>query len=224
MLVKESLLVGDRIIYQDDDLYRFTSDAVLLSRFASVKKGDVVADFCSGSGIVGIHLYLISSGKAKSVTLFEMQKPLHDLAVMTVKENGISEVVTPVNCKVQDIGSEYREKFSLITCNPPYRVVGTGEENEKEEIALCRTEKALTLKELCVAAAKALKFGGRFAISHRADRLSDVIYNMKINAIEPKRLQFVYSGSSKTPYLLLLEGVKGGKPDLKILENLRNGE
>ena len=184
------------IIYQDDTLYRFTSDAVLLSRFATVKKGDVVADFCSGSGIVGLHLYAINKDKVKSVTLFEMQKSLHDLAVLTVKENGLEKVAFPKNCKVQEIGSEYDGAFSLIVCNPPYRVVGTGATNEKEEIALCRTEKALSLKELCEAAGKALKFGGRFALSHRADRLAEVVYELKKNGIEPKRLQFVYSGEN----------------------------
>ena len=187
-----------------------------------MKKDDLVADFCSGSGIVGIHLFALNEDRIKSVTLFEMQKPLHDLACLSVKENDLLGKVFPVNSKVQDIGSERNEKFSLIVCNPPYEEVGSGATSEREEIALCRTEKALTLKELCVSASRALKFGGRFAVSHRADRLSDVIYNFKTNNIEPKRLQFVYSGENKTPYLILLEGVKGGKSGLKILENLKN--
>ena len=53
----EDLGLNGLKIYQDGNLYCFTSDAVLLSRFARVKKGDAVADFCSGSGIVGLHLF-----------------------------------------------------------------------------------------------------------------------------------------------------------------------
>lgn len=47
---------GDKKIIQNTALYRFTSDSVLLSRFARAKCGDSVADFCSGSGVVGFHL------------------------------------------------------------------------------------------------------------------------------------------------------------------------
>ena len=51
----EELLVGGFRVVQDVNLYRFTSDSVLLSRFARAKKGDEVADFCSGCGIVAFH-------------------------------------------------------------------------------------------------------------------------------------------------------------------------
>ena len=50
--VVEELLVDNLKIIQDTRLYRFTSDSVLLSRFARAKSGDTVADFCAGSGIV----------------------------------------------------------------------------------------------------------------------------------------------------------------------------
>ena len=44
---------------------------------------------------------------------------------------------------------------------------------------------------------------------------------MRKNNIEPKRLQFV-SGGNKEPYLLLIEGVKGGKSGIKILKEAVN--
>lgn len=217
----EDLNLNGLKIYQDDDLYKFTSDAVLLTRFATVKHGDVVADFCSGSGIVGLHLYALNKEKINSVTLFEMQKPLFDLSNKSVIVNGLQEKFTAVNCKVQDISNEYAGKFSLVVCNPPYMPVGHGFYEKDDAIAVCRTELTLPLSELIKAIAKALKFGGRTAIVHRADRLSDIIYEMKKNNIEPKRLQFV-SGGNKEPYLLLIEGVKGGKSGIKVLNNIQN--
>ena len=45
----EDLGVSNIKIYQKDGLYKFTSDSILLAKFSKVKKGDVVADFCSGS-------------------------------------------------------------------------------------------------------------------------------------------------------------------------------
>ena len=67
----EELLEGGLKIIQDRSLYRFTSDSVLLSRFAKGKKGDRVADFCAGSGIVGLHFYALNP-HVSSVTLFEI--------------------------------------------------------------------------------------------------------------------------------------------------------
>ncbi len=208
-------------IYQDDERYCFTSDAVLLSRFARVKSGDVVADFCSGSGIVGLHLYGLNNTKIDTVTLFEMQKPLFDLSVKSIKLNNLENKFNAINCRVQDIGSEYAGKFSLITSNPPYMEKGRGFTEENKEIAVCRTEIELTLSELILSVSNALKFGGRFCMVHRSDRLAEIIYKMKERNIEPKRLQFV-CGKNKKPYLVLIEGVKGGKNGIDVLETLTN--
>lgn len=217
----EDLNILDLKIYQDDQLYCFTSDAVLLSKFARVKKGDVVADFCSGSGIVGLHLYGLNAEKIDSVSLFELQKPLYDLSVKSIKHNKLEEKFTAINCRVQDIDNSYAGKFSLITCNPPYMEKVRGFVDEKDCIALCRAEIALTLDELVSAISKALKFGGRVNMVHRADRLVDVMCCFRAHNIEPKRLQLV-SSADKTPYLFLIEGVKGGKSGLTVLENAVN--
>ena len=73
--VIEDIGIDNLKIIQDDSLYRFTSDAVILSRFASSKKGDIVADFCSGSGIVGIHYYALNK-RVKSVFHYFIEKHL----------------------------------------------------------------------------------------------------------------------------------------------------
>ena len=65
--VLEDMLIDDLKIVQDTRLYRFTSDSVLLSRFAKAKKGDVVADFCAGSGIVAFHFYILNREKLQNL-------------------------------------------------------------------------------------------------------------------------------------------------------------
>ncbi len=213
-------VLGLKVI-QDDELYCFTSDSILLSRFATVKKGDVAADFCAGSGVVGFNLYGLNAAKINSVTLFEMQKPLYELSLKSISVNGLEGVFTAVNTRLQDIGNEYAGKFSLITCNPPYMSKDGGAHDKDESVAICRREVALSLNELISAISKCLKFGGRTCVVHRADRLCDIVYTMRKNNIEPKRLQLVQSGQ-KEPYLLLIEGVKGGKSGIKILNNAQN--
>ena len=214
--------LGNNIkIYQDDALYCFTSDSILLSNFARVKNGDVVADFCSGSGIVGFNLYAKNSNLIKSVTLFELQKPLFELSSKSIVKNGLEDKFSAINTRLQDIGAEFAGKFSLITCNPPYMAKDRGFVDEKDFIAICRTEVELSLEELVTAIAKALKFGGRVNLVHRADRLVEVITALKTHGIEPKRLQFV-SGGKKEPYLVIMEGVKGGKSGITVHNTITN--
>ena len=208
-------------VYQDDELYTFTSDSILLSKFASVKKGDDVADFCAGSGIVGFNFYALNKGLIKNLTFFEMQTPMFNLINKSIKENELDKVCSAINTKLQDIDNSFNERFSLIVCNPPYMKVSSGEVNHLDNIAVCTSEVCLSLSELCVSFKKCLKFGGRVCLVHRADRLVEVICELKKNNIEPKRLQLVAS-KNKEPYLFMLEGVKGGKSGIKILNTIEN--
>ena len=211
-------LFEDKKIVQNTALYRFTSDSILLSKFARAKKGDVVADFCSGSGVVGLH-FLCLNGHISGLTLFEMQQSLAKMSEKTVQINGFDNVEV-VNCKLQEIGAENNDKFSLILCNPPDETGGF--ENDVYEKAICRKEITLTLKEIAKAAAHALKFGGRLCMLHRADRLAEVCYTLHEEHIEVKKIQFVGGRYGSKPYLVMVEAVKGGKPHTEIMETIYN--
>ncbi|MDE6001316.1 MAG: methyltransferase [Clostridia bacterium] len=212
---------GDKKIIQNVNLYRFTSDSILLSRFARAKARDAVADFCSGSGVVGFH-FLCLNPQIKSLTLFEMQPSLADMSRRTAEMNGFNCEI--INCKVQEISREYDDGFSLILCNPPYEK--SGFDNETYEKAICRKEITVTLKEIADAAFKKLKFGGRLAILNRSDRSAELIFALKSRGLEPKRLQYVCGSDGAKPYLVMVEAVKGGKEGVDVLPaliNSRNG-
>ena len=208
-------------IVQDTTLYRFTSDSVLLSKFARAKKGDKVADFCAGCGIVGFHFYALNKEKFPDmpVTLFEMQPPLLNLAKKTAQLNGFDNF-SFVCGKLQELSAEHNENYSLILCTPPYERAGF--ENEEYQKAVCRKEITINLEEIARAVAKALKFGGRVALLHRADRIAEVCYTLRAVNIEVKRIQFVSGKAGAKPYLVMVEGVKGGKPSCEILQTAIN--
>lgn len=219
MEVVESLLSGQYRIIQDTDYYRFTSDSVLLARFLKAKKGERVADFCAGSGIVGLHFYAENTG-IESVTLFELQAELAAMSQKTVLLNGLQEVFTVENTALQDIPPRYTEQFSLILCNPPYERGGFEKADRKK--ALCQKEISLTLGELCAAASRCLKFGGRFALIQRADRLSETMCALTERGLEPKKLQLVAGKSGAKPYAALVAAVKGGKRGIEVLPTFNN--
>lgn len=221
MEVIESLQIGDYQIIQDTERYRFTSDSVLLSRFLRAKKGETVADFCAGSGIVGLHFFA-ENRDIKQVVLFEMQRELAEMSARTVALNGLGGVFTVENTKVQEIPLQYNETFSLIFCNPPYEKGGFAGRDEGK--APCKKELTLTLEELCLSVKRCLKFGGRFALVHRADRLAEIFYVLRANGLEPKKLQLVAGKQGISPYAALICAVKGGRSGIEVLPTLVNGK
>ncbi len=208
---------GDKKIIQNVNLYRFTSDSILLSRFARAKYGDNVADFCSGSGVVGFH-FLCLNPQIRSLTLFEMQESLAEMSRRTAELNGFDCTVELM--RIQDIPREYDDKFSLILCNPPYEKAGF--ENEVYERAVCRKEITLTLGEIIETAYRKLKFGGRLCLLNRADRSAELLYKLKARGLEPKRIQFVAGAKGAKPYIILVEAVKGGKEGVEVLPSAVN--
>ncbi|MBR1867247.1 MAG: methyltransferase [Clostridia bacterium] len=215
----EDLMIDGLKIIQNVNLYRFTSDAVLLSRFAP-KVGGKVADLCSGSGIVGIHYYALNKGV--SVDEYELQKDLAELCEKSIEYNGIGDHIKSYNIPVQEIPSEKYGTYSLVLCNPPYKKVNSGEKNPQDHIALCRHEIAVTLSEIIGVAYKLLGHGGRFCLCQRVERLTEIIVGMKQRGLEPCRIAFVTAGKDKKPYLVLVEGAKGVKPQLKVLPSIEN--
>ena len=223
MLVLEELGLNGLKIYQDDELYRFTSDAVVLTKFASNRKGDVVADFCSGSGIVGLHYYALNPS-VKSVDLIEIQKELACLSKKSVEINGLEDKFNVINKPIQELSNEYNGKYSLILCNPPYKKANSGEINGNQKIAMCRHEVTVTQKDICLVAYKKLKHGGRLCICQRTERLVELISDMQSVGLNPTRIQMVTGKTGGTPYLVMIEAFKGVSPQVKVLADFVNGD
>ena len=215
-------MLGGLKIVQDKRYYRFTSDSILLSRFPSAKNGEIVADFCSGSGIVGLHFYGLNADKVKSVTLFELQDELADLSQKSIEINGLSEVFTLRRGKLQDAPADYDGQFSLILCNPPYKKKNSGEQGLSAHVAACRHECFITLDEIISAAKRMLRPGGRLCICQRVERLTDLIAGLRREGLEPFDVAFVRTVSGD-PYLVIVQAVKGKKPQLKVRKEIING-
>lgn len=206
-------------IIQDSELYKFTSDSILLSRFVTAQKGETVADFCAGGGVVGLNFFAENTGVA-SVTFFEAQKELAALCEESVFINGLNDKMKVECVRVQDIPAEYIEKFSLILCNPPFESAGF--ENADPKKAICKKELTLSLEELVLSAKRCLKFGGRFVLCHRADRAAEAMYTLHGAGLEPKLMQFVTGKAGREPYLVLISAKKGAKAGIRVLSEKVN--
>ena len=204
-------------VLQSEKEYRFTSDSILLANYVQAGGKSDVADFCSGSGVVGI--LAAYKNKVKSMTLIELQPELAEMIERSVKINGTDNVFV-LNADVRKL-DKYRERFDAICCNPPYYRLGEGKMSDRRNVALCRHELELTLKELVEAAAKSIKFGGKFYVIYRADRLAELIVELSKNKLEPKEIVNILPAPDKEVDTVLVAAKKGAEKGVRVRSLLR---
>lgn len=206
---------GQLKVVQEPSGYRFSIDAVLLAHHAVRCPGEKILDLGSGCGI--IPLIMAFRNPALSLHAVEVQPELADLAALNVKENHMQDRIQ-VYCldmkslKPDDIGGS----VDLVVCNPPYRRKNSGRVNPIEQKALARHEIKATLGDVVRTARRLLRPAGRFVTIYAADRTTDLIAQMRNDHIEPKIMQVIYSAWNTGGKLILIEGIKGGRPGLKI--------
>ena len=195
--------------------HRFGTDAFLLAYFSKARKKDIVCDFCSGNGIVALLLEKFYS--PLKIYAAEIQ----DKAFCQLKESRQKSKLEKLFLFHGDIKDfKASEELDLITCNPPYKISGTGIISETKADKIARHETLCTIDDVCRAASKNLKFGGKLCITKRPERLCDVLCAMRENGIEPKRIRFVSKKKGDAPWLMLAEGKKGAKPFMTVEKGL----
>lgn len=200
------------------DSHTFGTDAILLASFASIKRKDVACDMGTGCGIIPL---IWIKGETKSVTAIDIQEKACGQLKKSLKLNLKEDRIRVINADLRSLkGVVPFGEFDLVTMNPPYKPVGTGIESLSEADKIARHETMCTIDDAVAAAAKLLKFGGRFCMCHRPERLCDIIVSMREGGIEAKRIRFVVEKEGKAPWLVLVEGKRGSKSHVTIEKQL----
>jgi tRNA1(Val) A37 N6-methylase TrmN6 len=211
------LLAENLRIIQSPSVFAFSLDAVLLARFVYVpiQKGNLI-DLCSGNGVIPLFLSARTKGQ---ITGVEIQERLFDMAVRSIEYNGLEHRLQMIHGDIKESAKQLGYgKFDVVTCNPPYFITPSKDEvNPNEYLAIARHEILCTLEDAIKASSQLVKQGGKVAFVHRSGRLIDMITLMREYRLEPKRIQFVYPKKGKEANTLLIEAIKDGSPDLKIL-------
>lgn len=202
-------------IIQDPGRFCFGMDAVLLSGFARVKKGEQALDLGTGTGIIPILLEAKTEGK--HFTGLEIQPESADMAARSVAYNQLEEKVSIVTGDIKDASKIFgASSFDVITTNPPYMIGEHGLKNPTDAKAIARHEVLCNLDDILRESARILRTGGRFYMVHRPFRLAEIFAKMVEYRIEPKRMQLVYPYVDKEPNMVLIEGLRGGKSRLTV--------
>lgn len=202
-------------IIQKTDGFCFGMDAVLLSGFATVKRGEKVLDMGTGTGI--IPLLLSAKTEGEHFTALEIQKEIAEMAARSVAMNHLEEKIEIVNGDIKEASRIFgAASFDVVTTNPPYMNDAHGLKNPTEVKAISRHEVLCTLEDVVREGAKVLKPGGRMYMVHRPHRLIEIITTMKQYKLEPKRMCMVHPFKDKEANMVLIEAVRGGGSWLKM--------
>lgn len=213
MKLKHQLLGYPKyVIFQKEDLFKFTIDSMLLSGFVNLKY-DVEDIIDLGTGNAAIPIYLTLKTKA-NIYGIEIQREVYDLGVMSVLENKLDQQITLIHDDLKNAKGLFKDKlFDVVTCNPPYFKYQEGSNiNKNDYLTIARHEVKTNLEEIISVTYKLLKDKGSFFMIHRPDRLTDIIYYLRKHKLEPKKVRFVHPHKNKKANHILIEAVKNGNP------------
>lgn len=193
----------------------FTSDAIVLASFCAPRHKDKCCDLGTGNGIIPLLWY--RDFKPKEIVGVELSESAVELFTKTLQENNLCDDIQLIHSDLRKLkGVLPNEYFDIVSINPPYKKLGTGIVNEGEDYKNARHEFTCTLDDCTKAASLLLKFGGRFCICQRPERLPDIFESMRKFKIEPKSMREVIQREGKESSLVLVEGKKGSAPGFRI--------
>lgn len=215
----DDLQLGGLRIIQNPDGFCFGIDAVLVSNFCEIRRGDTVVDLGTGTGV--IPLLIAGKSRAEQITGFEIQETVSDMARRSVTLNGLDHRIRIVGDSFLNTDAHIRPgSVQVVVSNPPYVARGAGIHNQGSLKTGSRHEVHCTFEDVAAAAGRLLQQGGRFYLVHRPDRLADVIAACRGNRLEPKTIRFVQPKPDTAPNLFLLKCVKGGGAELRFMPPL----
>ncbi len=205
-------------LYQCDNYYKFTQDAIMLAKFCNIKHSDNVLELCAGSGVISFYAYSLTS--FNHLYFNEIQPEMCEIIEENIKFNNFKRRSKIFNCNLKDLKlSDFTKPLDVILCNPPYFKANTNSKvNEKKEIAISRHEIEATLEDIIAKSSELLKDKGRLYMVHLASRSAELVSTCSKHKLEVKRMKFIFNGD-KEAYLVLIEAVKNGNLGVRITKN-----
>lgn len=203
-------------IIQNTRKFAYGIDAILLSEFARAR--GVLVDLGTGTAIIPIRIR--ARQKLGQIYGVEIQEEVADMARRSLELNKIEDIEI-ISGDLKDLPQHFgKHTVDTITSNPPY-MVEDGLLNPDESFAISRHEVKCNIFDIGEVAGYLLRPLGRIFLIHRPDRLVDIFHSLRSNGIEPKRIRFVEPRLGAVPNLVLIEGVKGGRPELRYEKTMR---
>ena len=204
-------------------------DAVLLAAFAAGETGARglpknssgvlrIADLGTGCGVAAFILHHKLRGAV--MTGYDINENAIDRAQRACRINGLTEDISFICTDIKDI--EASSDLDAVISNPPYfrRTPDEPGASDPDERYIARHETTADIADFAEVSAGMLREGGHLYMVHRPDRLTDIITVMRAAGIEPKEMQLVVPAAGKAANIMLIHGIKGAGPELKMLPEI----
>ncbi len=191
----------------------FGTDALLLADFAAPSTGDKCCDMGTGCGI--IPLLWCKKNIKNPIAAVEISSKACAQLERALEISELCDKVEIFNRDIRDI-KEFLPSgyFDVVTMNPPYKAQGAGIVSSGDAAAVARHGVMCSLEDMCQAASWLVRFGGKFCVCLRPERLCELMCCMSKYGLEPKRLRTVSKKDGSAPWLVLVEGKRGAKPGM----------
>lgn len=211
----EELKPGGLRFVWADHLFRPGTDTFLLSSLPRLRPGLRVCDLGCGTGLLG--LLLMQRQPDLRIAGLDIQPEAAALARRAAAENGLTERLDFRCGDLRQVRGIFPTGcFDLVVCNPPYYPPAGGKLSADGARRTARSETEASLADLCAAASYLLRWGGKFCLVHKPERLADVLCALRDAGTEAKRLRFVHNRATDPPSLFLAEGCRGGRPGITV--------
>jgi tRNA1Val (adenine37-N6)-methyltransferase len=212
----DTLEIGGIKIIQKKDGYRYSIDAFLLADFVLRHLRGSIAELGTGSGIIA-HILALKQ-EIEEIVAVEVQEEFYRRAIRSLELNPTTAPkIQLLLADIKSLPKRYpASSFDGIVCNPPYRKVGSGRINPKDEKAIARHEIKINLADILKTSRYLLKNKGKLCMIYPADRLPDLIDQLRAHSLEPKLLRFIHSRCSDPAQLLLFLATLSGKKELQV--------
>lgn len=225
---------GLRMI-QGKNLFRFGEDSVLLAHFAaqslrlSGRSERSLVDLGCNCGFIS--LLLSQKLPGSRIAGVEITRRAAEIFERNIRLNRLEDRVFCLHADWNRLdGLLPPGKADAVISNPPYRVSGQNSPSKNAarlfaepgdgaanapditDMQIAREEICSSLDQLMDATYRLLKNGGKAFFIYRANRLADVLSQMRAHRIEPRRLRMVAPFCDKAPTAFLVMGQKNGRP------------
>ena len=197
-------------LYQATSGYCYNSDSIFLYDFISTfkPKGELLDVGC-GVGIISL---LLSRDYKIETTIIDKQEKMLSYAKHNYAINNLE-----VKSYLGDFTElKISEKFDFIVSNPPFYDSNV-QQSENTHLNIARYAHHLPIVDFIAKVKTLLKPRGWFIFCYDAKQIDLLLHHLKINGINPEKIQFVHSKLDRESKLVMIAARMNSKSMTQIL-------